>query len=734
MDKNIRIDDQLVIEMDSPKVKMDIKKSLSQIKRIEIIRNIKWNQFSSLKIQTKLLLMVLLTSLIPLAILGVVSVNKSSVEIQKEIYNQNQLFTNLSQERIQNYFSSREGDSMLLAESKIVRDGLETLNGFNATSQEKLNIEADFRHIFKTALDQYSYTDIFLTNMYNEVVYSQNYDKLDMAPLVVAGDYCEKALTGTQNWSQIFRNSFIDDNIMVLSTPVYNYTNHGSEPIGTLNIVLNQSAIDTIVKNGAEKIGKTADAYLVDAEGRLLTSTLQGDSKPLETMINTQGVDALKHAITAQESAYNKAMSYKNEAGKDVIGTVSVTHIGDWHVGLVTEVEKSEVLGAIGLLSNQLMVTSIAIIILCLIFAMVMAGTIRKPIYQVIDMTNQIAGYDLTMNLDSDQIKGRDEMSELKRAMAQIVSNYKGIIMDVDQSSKRVFTASLDLNKNATASLEVTDEVKLAVEEIAKGSGDQAINAHESFEKTGQLSAILKRDQEEVEEITRAIIDVDALADQGLEVIKQLTIINGQSTKANQEVHNNIMKATEDSKKIEQASALIMSIANKTNLLALNAAIEAARAGEHGRGFAVVANEIRLLAEQSKQSTTQINEIIDQLYIDNQTIVKTVEHLISISESQMTSVDITKEKYNEIARSIKRVEQKLDSLKNSRVYIEQTRLEVEDMIQSLSAVSEENSASTEEVVASVEVQSQVINDIFKESENLNKLAAQMDETIQIFKI
>ncbi|GAU77661.1 methyl-accepting chemotaxis protein [Fusibacter sp. 3D3] len=720
----------MFVEMKPHKIKLSTKhRSITSI-----FEKGKGANFTHLKIQTKLLIMVLLTSLVPLGVLGMISVDKASSEIKSEIYKQNQLFTNLSQERIQAYFSSREGDSRLLAESKIVRDGIEQLNTFNVTPDEKGIIENDFEHILQTALEQYAYTDIFLTNQYNEVVYSINYEKLDMAPLVVAGDYCEKALAGVQNWSHIFRNTFIDDNIMVLSTPIYNYNNRSSEAIGTLNIVLNQGAINEIVKSGVEKMGLSSDAYLVDETGLLLSDAIQDGQKSLENSIETQGVAVLKTAINDKNLNFNETLNYKNMAGKIVIGTLSVTQIGDWMVGFVTEVPEEEALSKIANVRTHLFRVSAVIILFCILLAIMIANTIRKPIYQIIDLTHKIAEYDLSMDLDAEKMDYKDEMSDLKRAITKIVSNFKEIIKEVDHSSKQVSGAAKNLNDNASISLGVTEEVTIAVQEIALGSGVQAKHALQSFAKTEELSEILKQDQREVKDISNAIIDVDALADQGLEIIKQLTLINASSTKANKEVHRSIIKSAEDSKKIEKASTMIRSIADQTNLLALNASIEAARAGQHGRGFSVVADEIRLLAEQSKASTGIINTIIDDLTKDNQNIMTTVEALISISEAQIGSVEVTRKKYNEIAKAIKNIEKKLGLLENSRINIENARFEVEEMIQSLSAVSEENSASTEEVVASVEEQSQVISDIFNACERLSALAEKMDGTIQIFKL
>ena len=100
-------------------------------------------------------------------------------------------------------------------------------------------------------------------------------------------------------------------------------------------------------------------------------------------------------------------------------------------------------------------------------------------------------------------------------------------------------------------------------------------------------------------------------------------------------INEGLRTAIEQSKavnKIDELSVGILEIASQTNLLALNASIEAARAGEHGKGFAVVAEEIRILADQSKESTQHINSIVNELIANSDISVEITER---VSESFM---------------------------------------------------------------------------------------------------
>ena len=173
-----------------------------------------------LDIKYKLFLMAILCGLIPMFILGAFAINHSSREITSEIYQSNALYTTLTRETIENYFTAREGDALLLANSSSISLGVEKLNTFDS-NVDTAQIESEFKAFTDIAINKYGYTDIFITNSYKEVIFSSNYNKLDIAPLASSGDYIEKGMAGTQNWSGVFRNSFINDNIMILTTPIY---------------------------------------------------------------------------------------------------------------------------------------------------------------------------------------------------------------------------------------------------------------------------------------------------------------------------------------------------------------------------------------------------------------------------------------------------------------------------------------------------------------------------------
>lgn len=688
-------------------------------------------------IQLKLVLMALLIGFVPIVLLSAISIHKSQEEVKRQVENNTQLFANMTNDRIETYFKAREGDALILAESRIVREGVEKLNTFQATPAEKAQIEGDFNRYLANASDYYAFTDIFITNMYNEVVFSLNYNPLDMAPLVSVGDYSESALAGTQSWSTLFRNAFIDDNILVLSTPISGYQNQSSGTIGTVNIVINQEALNQIVKSGREKLGESADVYLVGEEGILMTNTAREpymNDVALKEALSSDYIMNLAAQVASGNTAYNEVSTVTSYDGTKTVSNLSVVRMGSQNVGMVIEVAQDEVFEGQKAMRNLILIVSAIAIILSLVMAFATARSFKKPIAKLVALATGIAGYDLTVEVDASLTGRNDEFGALSVSIMTIVDSLKTIIGKVDGASMALKQASAQLKSDTQASLVNAQSIAAAIDEIAEGSAEQVDKADAGYEKLIRLGAAIEDDEAVHTSMLGDMSSIKETVDEGIALMSELESIGTKFSLANHEMHEKVARNSEDSSKIELASRMILEIANRTNLLALNAAIEAARAGEHGRGFSVVAAEIRSLAEQSKESTEQINQIVNQLQISHEEVVQTISSLAAISEQQNSSIKKTSEKYREINRSVEKIDQLIENTSRSRETIKEIKASLSSSIEESAKISKENSLGTEGIVMAVEKQTEAIMSINDSCEALGRLAEALHEDVNVFRM
>lgn len=291
-------------------------------------------------------------------------------------------------------------------------------------------------------------------------------------------------------------------------------------------------------------------------------------------------------------------------------------------------------------------------------------------------------------------------------------------------------TFSNHLKENIKSVKEITNEITGAFHEIAKGSDDQANSVND-------ISHSIQSMDQGIQVLAKASVEMMSLSDQTVAVTKeghqQVEILDLKMNDVDKIISGNVEIITglnEQSKLIGQIVHAINNIAGQTNLLALNAAIEAARAGEAGRGFAVVADEIRNLAEESSRSTEEIGNILHLIQSQTEKAAHQIREGQQAVILSKEAKDAVKNAFGQIAANTENVVKQAGYLEKTTKTIEKSSRQIVGEASSISSITEEISASIDNVLASNEHQSERMESIATSFNELNHLLNELRELIQ----
>lgn len=488
----------------------------------------------------------------------------------------------------------------------------------------------------------------------------------------------------------------------------------------------NVDVIDSFVE------GSTADVTIFYGDTRRATSLR--DKSTGERILGTKASDAVIQTVLNEgktyetdsvvingETYYAFYMPAKDDSGK-IVGMVFA---GQPATEATSRINQSSLL---------ILGIAIFILIVALIVCVKIASAIARVIIQTEGLLSSLAEGDLNLEVSERILKRSDEIGVMGHAVQRLLDELKNIIGGIKKNTDTLMQQGRTLEEMASQTSSTADEISTAVEDISKGAVSMAEDIESATGQVANMGAIIEKIVESVRELDDLSGQMHIADTESSRIINELSESNDKTTEAIKKIEVSVHTTNESVTRIQDAVNLIASIASETSLLALNASIEAARAGEAGRGFAVVATQISKLSEDSAASTKTIEDIIHQLTADSEASVQIMNEVNEIILEQQKKLVQTKEKFGDVSRGIEDSRKESNLINTQAGECDNERGKVVDVIQNLSAVSQENAASTEETTASMEELNATINLLAEAAGELKQMAQILEEEVAFFKM
>ena len=402
-----------------------------------------------------------------------------------------------------------------------------------------------------------------------------------------------------------------------------------------------------------------------------------------------------------------------------------------WGMGFAGE--KTESVNTVrSKMAQEMGIIGVIILLLSAVAITFSSRLIQKPMKKITGSLQALSQGELSVEIDAvsdvrDIKKIIDSAKELQQRLTGVVTKVSENTEALDQAVETV-----DLMSENSASGAKT--ISVAVSEVTLGN--QSLAQHVE-RVSGETLAIEKGIDEINQNVQALVTNATGIKQVNMDAASYMDKVmesSGKSVDVVAQINVQIEETNKAVSKIDQAVAMITSIANQTNLLSLNASIEAARAGEAGRGFAVVSDEIRELADQSKNSAEEIQNIINHVKEQSEKTVRLSSLVAETIAEEQVLVKDAQDKFDDLSEGVEASVVAISSIHEKTAALNGATERIVSVVSDLSALSEENAASSEEMNASVEDITEGVEEIKRNSDEMRGMSLQLKESVAYFKL
>jgi methyl-accepting chemotaxis protein len=682
--------------------------ALREMKQVRIENPVK-------SVGMKLFLMFFSSIVVFVLVVGLISFSISKGVIKDKVANASVQTITQAGQKMDFLYQTYEDLSLQIMLDKDLQDMLAGISNIKSGSYEYLELNRKLADKLNTFM--YSNKTIKSLHLYKPTG--------EVITIAGASGVQPSGNMSTVDWFKAINNN--NGKATWLDTKVKGYSD--STPAFAIGRVLRNTATNNasavmLMEINADTLNKEVTQIQLGADGHVAI-TNQGNkfvaaedpvliSSSASVPLTKDQLDAEKGSFTSSDNLL--VVYYKSKiSGWNLVGDIPVGSL----------VKDADVI-----YKATLAIAGIAAVIAILI-GLFVARMIGRPLINLRNLMQQGAQGKLTVRAN---YKSKDEIGQLGNSFDVMMQQITSLVIQTSQSAQEVLETANELTNSSKTTATAAREIAVATDEISNGAAGLATESEKGNELTHHIGVQMKHVIEANLEMGTAASDVQSSSEQGTKYMTELIGKTNLTEEMIRSMVEKVDKLKDSTRSIRKILDVLNNMTKQTNILSLNATIEAARAGAAGKGFMVVADEIRKLADQSKQSIDVVGQITETIQKEIDETVKVLSNATPIFQQQIQSVKEADMIFKQVTDHMGGFISQLSAVSDSISTLEQSQVVLSDAMTNVSAVAEQSLATSEEVASLSSEQLNISDGLVKLSDKLDQLSKSLTETLSQFEV